>query len=105
MFEDMDCKDPIEGIVIPRKSLLAIGDDDRQALPPGDFGRRADPTLPERHSLRSVRTEHAYQYPPRSPTFEALKTPSEREKYGRIDLPIQSVMTSRTSETHVSSPP
>ena len=37
VFENMDGENPIEGVVIPRKSLLAIGDDDRQAIAPWDL--------------------------------------------------------------------
>ena len=37
VFKNMDGENPIEGVVIPRKSLLAIGDDDRQAITLGDL--------------------------------------------------------------------
>ncbi len=34
MFENMDGKNTIERVVIPRKSLLTIGDNNRQTITP-----------------------------------------------------------------------
>ncbi len=36
----MDGEDPIERIVVPRESLLTIGDDHRETVALGDLGRK-----------------------------------------------------------------